>query len=66
MVSLTGDRVASILTTPRVLSGVQQGPRAAIYAVSARGLPGPWVAKGSWGLEAPLTSLLGIRKTRTR
>lgn len=49
-----GDRVTSILTTPRVFSGVQQGPRAMIYAFSAWGLPGAWVAKGLWGLEAPL------------
>lgn len=52
--SLMEDRVTSILTTPRVFSGVQQGPRAMIYAFSAWGLPGAWVAKGLWGFEAPL------------
>lgn len=48
LVSLTGDRVSGNLTTPSVLHDGQQGPRATIYAVSA------WVAKGPWGLEAPM------------
>lgn len=49
LVSLTGDRVSGNLTPPpRVLHDGQQGPRATIYAVSA------WVAKGPWGLEAPM------------
>lgn len=42
----TGSPVIS--PPPRVLHDGQQGPRATIYAVSA------WVAKGPWGLEAPM------------